>query len=70
MAKQASVASNHLYQSQWWARLAAISEKRDIQAPANTPPVQKEQSSFSKALASLFSPDQGSQLISIFVKTN
>jgi hypothetical protein len=70
MAKQTSLASNHLYQSQWWARLAAISEKRDVQASADTPPVQKEQSNFSKTLASLFSPDQGSELISIFVKTN
>ena len=70
MAKQTSVASNHLYQSQWWARLAAISEKRDIQASADTTPVQKEQSNFSKGLASLFSPNQGSELISIFVKTN
>jgi hypothetical protein len=70
MAKQTSVPSNHLYQSQWWARLAAISEKRDIEVSANTQPVQKEQSNFSKALASLFPPDQGSELISIFVKTN
>ncbi|HYJ86957.1 MAG TPA: hypothetical protein VEW46_12920 [Pyrinomonadaceae bacterium] len=70
MAKQTLVASNHLYQSQWWARLAAISEKRDTQTSADTPPVQKEQSNFSRTLASLFSPDQGSELISIFVKPN
>ena len=69
MAKQTS-ASNHLYQSEWWARLAAISEKRDKQTSADAPPVQKEQSNFSKTLASLFSPDPGRELISLFVKTN
>jgi hypothetical protein len=70
MAEQISVARKHLYQSQWWARLAAISEKRDSQESVNTPPVQEEPSNFSKTLAALFSPDQGSKLISIFVKTN
>jgi hypothetical protein len=70
MAKQISAPSNHLYQSQWWARLAAISEKRDREASTDKPAVQKEQSNFSKTLSSLFSPEQGSDLISIFVKTN
>jgi hypothetical protein len=70
MGKQSSVPSSHLYQSQWWARLAAISEKRADQTSADTRPVEKEQSSFSKTLSSLFSPEQGNDLISIFVKTN
>jgi hypothetical protein len=68
MAKESSVPSSRLYQSQWWARLAAISEKRAREVSTNTPAVQREQSNFSKTLSSLFSPEQGTDLISIFVK--
>jgi hypothetical protein len=68
MAEQIAASRNNLYQSQWWARLAAISEKRDT--TLNTLPVEKEQSNFREMLTSLFPADQGSRLISIFVKTN
>ncbi len=69
MAEQI-LGSKQLYQSQWWARLAAISEKRASQTSADTLPVEKEESNFGKTLASLFSPAQGRELTSIFVKSN
>ena len=69
MAEQMS-GSKQLYQSQWWARLAAISEKGASQNSADTRPAEKEQSNFSKTLATLLSPDQGRELISLFAKSN
>ena len=70
MAEQISEPRNQLYQSEWWARLAAISEKRDRPISVDPLPVKKQQSNFSKTLASLFSAGHERGLISIFVKSN
>jgi hypothetical protein len=72
MAEQISEERHHLYQSQWWVRLAAISEKRESETPVDRQPVEKRQrqSGFSKALASLFPADHRSGLVSIFAKSN
>lgn len=70
MAEQISNERNQLYQSEWWARLAAISERRDSLTAVEPPPAEKKQSGFSKALASLFPAEPGSGLVSIFVKLN
>jgi hypothetical protein len=48
------VVSEHLYQSQWWTRLAAFGEKRESPAPAKIRVTEKKRSSFSKTLTSLF----------------
>lgn len=48
-----TVESEHLYQSLWWTRLAAFSEKRESPA-ANTRRIEEKRSSFRRALASLF----------------
>ncbi len=69
MAEQISDDRSNLYESQWWARLAAISERRESMSAVDTPPVEKKQSGLSKALASLFPADQGRGLVSIFVRT-
>ncbi len=52
--QKSTVESAHLYQSLWWTRLAAFSEKRESPAPANTRQTEKKRSSFRKTLASLF----------------
>ena len=70
MAEQISEPRNQLYQSEWWARSAAISEKRDRPISVEPLPVKKQQSNFSKTLASLFSAGPERGLISIFVKSN
>jgi hypothetical protein len=48
------VESEHLYQSLWWARLAAFSQKRESPAPARIDHTEKKRSGFSKKLASVF----------------
>ena len=52
--REPTVESEHLYQSLWWTRLAAFSEKRESPEPANVRPVEKKRSSFSKTLAYFF----------------
>ena len=48
------VESEHLYQSLWWTRLAAFSEKRESPVPDRLGPAEKKQLSLSQKLASLF----------------
>jgi hypothetical protein len=51
---QLTVESERLYQSQWWTRLAAFSEKRESPAPVNVRHTKKKRSGFiSKTLAVL-----------------
>ena len=52
--RKTTVESEHLYQSLWWTRLAAFSEKREGPAPANVRNTEKKRSSFNKTLASFF----------------
>jgi len=54
MQEPTSIGSEHLYQSQWWARLAAFSETRESPPPAaNRREPEKKRASFSRALVSL-----------------
>lgn len=48
------VESEHLYESLWWTRLAAFSEKRESWVPARPGHPEKKRSSFGKKLASVF----------------
>jgi hypothetical protein len=48
------VESEHLYESLWWTRLAAFSEKRESPVPVRLGHPEKKRSSFSKKLASVF----------------
>lgn len=52
--REPTVESERLYQSLWWTRLAAFSEKRESPALANVGRPEKKLSGFSKTLASLF----------------
>jgi hypothetical protein len=52
--REPTVDSEHLYQSLWWTRLAAFSEKRESPATARVGHSEKKRSSFSKKLASVF----------------
>ena len=51
--REPNVESEHLYQSLWWTRLAAFSEKRESPEPAEVRNTKKKRSSFGKTLASL-----------------
>ena len=62
MAKETSMAGQDLYQSQWWTRLAAFSEKPERQGRKKLGKQIYEISSLGKTLASLlrgFVPLQG-----------
>ena len=53
--REPTVESEHLYESLWWTRLAAFSEKRESPVPARPGHPEKRRSSFiSKKLASVF----------------
>ncbi|MEK6280720.1 MAG: hypothetical protein AABN95_10240 [Acidobacteriota bacterium] len=65
-----SVEQEHLYQSQWWTRLAAFSENRAIETRENTRQISNERSSLTKTLASLLQATHRSSLIRVFVKTS
>lgn len=54
MREPGSVEREHLYQSQWWVRLAAFSEKREREEPARVNQREKERAGVGKKLASLF----------------
>ena len=53
MREPGSVDRDHLYQSQWWARLAAISENREREEPPKLSQRENERASVGKKLASL-----------------
>ena len=53
MPERTSIAGDELYQSQWWARLAAFSEKPQGRAPQKVSPKEK-QPGFIKTLLALF----------------